>query len=211
MEFESQESMAATARITIIQVRRHCRHLIAAQRRLFADARAASRVARKLKEGTNPFNRARIEKLETAAEASRSAAHGLDAAILDCGNWFLKFAPYLDAALTLEERLDLLGVNVADRARITDAEETGIVAILAVYGLEDSAMHRGSIKGAPMAAALNLVIMKFLCNSHMGRELADSLFEPGGLFAGVPEYRQAADGEMKRMPPRLRVVTPRCH
>lgn len=208
MELENRPAMAADARHAIINVRRYCRWLDSARRRCLADGRKASRVARKLRVRGSPFDRARIEMFEASAEESRNAVRGLNSILMDCGRWLLEFAPYLDAALTLEERLDLLGVNAADRARLAEADETGIVAIVAVYGLEDSATYRGSeFKDGPMAAAINKVLVDFMCNHEQGQQVAHSLFEAGGLFDGVPRYAVGQDGALKRMPPRLCLVT----
>jgi hypothetical protein len=45
-----------------------------------------------------------------------------------------------------------------------------------------------------------------MLNTVEDRKLGDSLFEPGGLFEGVPLYRREQHGTMVRQPPRLRVV-----
>lgn len=38
------------------------------------------------------------------------------------------------------------------------------------------------------------------------RQIGAEIFEPGGIFAGLPMYQQQPDGSLQRMPPRLRVV-----
>jgi hypothetical protein len=115
-------------------------------------------------------------------------------------------APLIDQTLTLAERCDLLNINRADRADLTD--EDGIVQLVYLRGLEDSAEHRGQdFKDGPLFNAMALVFIYFLCNHSEGKKLGDSLFEPGGLLSGVPKYRQLRDGSMERMPPRLQVVS----
>lgn len=57
-----------------------------------------------------------------------------------------------------------------------------------------------------MFQASQQVFIDFLTNHEEGRKLGDSLFQPGGMFADVPVYKQAADGTMRRQPPSLRIV-----
>lgn len=54
------------------------------------------------------------------------------------------------------------------------------------------------------------MFIDFLTNHEEGRKLGDSLFQPGGMFADVPIFTRAADGTMKRQPPKLYAVDDTC-
>jgi hypothetical protein len=123
----------------------------------------------------------------------------------ESGRLLVDAARLVDAGTTLAQRCEILNVNVAERADLTDAD--GLVQIVFAHGLEDSAARRKvEWNDGPLYSAMQPVFMDFLTNTKEGQELGDSLFEPGGLLATVPMYSQAADGSMKRLPPRLHVV-----
>jgi hypothetical protein len=82
-----------------------------------------------------------------------------------------------------------------------------LIEIVYMHGLEDSAARvKDDWKNGPLFRAAQEVFMDFLTNTVEGQKLGDSLFERSGMFANVPTFKEAADGTMKRQPPRLHVV-----
>lgn len=121
----------------------------------------------------------------------------------EAANMLIQMAPALDQVTTLAERFDLLNVNVADRDEIDDTHN-GIIELAAVYGLEDSASHRGEEgKNGALATAINAVMIDFLCKTPEGKAVGDKLFEPGGLLGDIPMYTERPDGTLR---PKLRAV-----
>jgi len=189
------------------RLRRHIRRLVDEEIQLRQEGRALHRKVRKLKEQANPFNHARITSLEAEEEISRQGRHEYSTAIKEAANLLIHLSKLITQLTTLEERFDMLNVNIADRNVCDKTDDTSIVAIAAEYGLEDSAMHRGSDwKKGQLAHAFNKVFIDFLCNTPEGKAMGKTLFEPGGLLESVPTYQTQLDGTIKRMPPKLRVV-----
>ncbi|MEO8408883.1 MAG: hypothetical protein ABI476_10680, partial [Oxalobacteraceae bacterium] len=103
---------------------------------------------------------------------------------------------------TLAQRCEILNVNVADRADLT--EDDGLIKIIYLHGLEDSAARlKDDWKNGPMYQASATVFIDFLLHTKEGQALGNSLFAPGGMFAGAPMYTKQSDGSMKRQPPKL--------
>lgn len=114
-------------------------------------------------------------------------------------------APIVDHFTSLEQRCDLLNVNVVGRFKMPPG--AGIIEIASVHALEDSASTGGDdFKSGPFFESINLVLIDFLTNHPEGRAVGDRLFEPGGLLASVPRYNRLPDGSMVRCMPVLRVV-----
>jgi hypothetical protein len=176
-----------------------------ARARKDGDRQQCRRKARVLKERGGPFDAARIASLERMADDLSADCKPLSENLKQSGMFLADVAPLFDAGTTLAQRCEILGVNVADRGALTEAD--GLHQIIFAHGLEDSASSRGlDWKDGPLFEALNLVFMDFLLNSKEGKKLGDSLFEPGGMFADVSMYKQAPDGTMVRQPPLLRSV-----
>lgn len=199
------EELRAIAMNLVAKIRRNVREIIRHREQLSTTARVVERAAKVMREAGNPFDQNRIEVRESQAKLLREIARDYRQILQDAGRVLVDSAPLIDGVLTLAQRCDLLNINVADRADLTD--EDGIVQLVYLRGLEDSAEHRGQdFKDGPLFNAMALVFIDFLCNHPEGRKLGDSLFEPGGMFESVPKYRQLPDGSMERMPPRLQVV-----
>lgn len=189
----------------VVMMRRGIRRVVAALGQQHDKAHQYRRQARIIKERANAFDAARIAALEALADDATAACKPLRDALHECGKVFANTAPIIDAGTTLAQRCEILNVNVADRADLTEAD--GLHQIIFAHGLEDSAARlKDDWKNGPLFQASQQVFMDFLLNTREGQKLGDSLFEPGGMFAGVPMYTQAADGTMKRQPPRLYVV-----
>lgn len=191
----------------VIDIRRELRTWQAQLNEARSECRRLRRQAKKLQQAS-PFNHARAADLLFAAkmiDASRKVANEF---FISIGRYLINVAPEFDAATTLEERCEILNVNVADRADLLP--EHGLVEIVNIYGLEDSAFYRNSIwKSGPLFEAINGEIMRVMFKTPEGRakskQLTDELFAPGGLFYGVPTYYQQPDGAMLRKAPALTV------
>jgi hypothetical protein len=158
-----------------------------------------------LKAADNPFNAARIGKLEQRADKLDAHRSTLSASVRECGYMLADAAPQIDAATTLAERSELLNVT-ADRAGLTDAD--GVKTILFVHALEDSAERRHcGFNDGPLFNALSRVMMDFL-DTPQGQAASESLYEPGGMFEWARCYKKCPDGTGRRVPPRLRGARP---
>jgi hypothetical protein len=201
------EELRAIAMNLVAKIRRNVREIIRRREQLSSTARVTERAARVMREAGNPFDQNRIEAREFQAKLLRKSASDYRQMLQDAGRMLVDTAPVIDGVLTLAQRCDLLNINVADRAGLT--EEDGFVQLIYMRRLEDSAFYRGKEDwgfDGPLNQAMMLVFMDFLCNHPEGQKLGDSLFEPGGMFENAPRYRQLPDGSMERMPPRLQVV-----
>lgn len=153
----------------------------------------------------NPFHRARIAKLEAAIATYRPTLDEKFAARRKLGEIVMQFAPALDQVLTFPERGAALNANRADLADVP--HDAGLAHMISVYSLEDSAeRRRDDAEHGPLQAACHAVMIKFLCEHPEGRAVGDSLFEPGGMFEWLPWYRREKDGQLRKMPPRLRLA-----
>lgn len=163
------------------------------------------RRARVLREYATPFDAAQIEALDAAATSISESCKPLRDTLKTTGRLLIDSARLIDAGTTLAQRCEILNVNVAERAGLTETD--GIREILFGQHLEDSAARRkAECNDGPLYQAIQEVFIDFLCNTEEGRKLGESLFEPGSLLASVPMYISSSDGLMVRQPPRLRVV-----
>ena len=189
----------------IVQVRRMVRQAVAVLDSQYDNARQYRRRARIWREHAGPFDGARIAALDAAAAEVTALCKSMRESLHNCGKLLTSAAPMIDAGTTLAQRCEILNVNTADRGNLTEAD--GLIKIIYLHGLEDSAANRkAEDKNGPMFQASQRVFMDFLMNHEEGRKLGDSLFQPGGMFVDVPMFKQAADGTMKRQPPRLHIV-----
>jgi hypothetical protein len=189
----------------IITVRRGARRIVEVLDRQHDKARQYRRQARIIKERASPFDGARIAKLESMAAATIAACKPMQESLNECGKLLTDTSPMIDAGTTLAQRCEILNVNEADRGDLTEAD--GLHQIVFAHGLEDSAAcRRTEWKNGPLFQASQRVFMDFLMNTKEGQALGDSLFQPGGMFADVPMFKEAADGSMERQPPRLYAV-----
>jgi len=162
--------------------------------------------------GDSPFNTARIAALdaeiaivEVERKKMREQQELLGRALVD-------LAPWIDATTTLDQRLELLNCNCADRAELGQLGEAnpGMVHLIAVYCVEDSAAHRNDEwNDRPMHAAVNAEMHRVMFRTPEGKAasegLFDELFAPGGMFEKAPKYFEQPDGTMLRQAPPLTV------
>ncbi|ATD62525.1 MAG: hypothetical protein ACOH2S_27500 [Janthinobacterium svalbardensis] len=168
----------------------------------------ARRQVVKLKQ--SPFNAHRAESIRVLLREGDKQCDELGVAQRQLGEALVKMAPEFDAATTFEQRCELLGVNVVDRAQLP--ADSGMVHIASAYGLEDSAAGRSlPHKSGPLCGAIQAHMNHIMFTTPEGRaamdEMWEKLTEPGGLFQGLPLYDKDADGTMVRRPPNLVVVT----
>lgn len=201
------EELRALSMNLVAWIRRNVRDIVRRREQFSYAARVQERAARVMRAAGNPFDQNRIEVREFNARELRNSASDCRQLLQEAGRHLIDIAPMIDAVLSLAQRCDLLNINVADRADLTD--EDGFVKLIHVHNLEDSAFFRGKEDwdfDGPLNAAMMQVFMAFLCNHPEGQKLGDSLFERGGMFESVPMYRRLPDGSMERMPPRLQVI-----
>jgi hypothetical protein len=197
-------SSIAYVGVVIIRLRRSARRAVAKQDRLHDEARRFRRSALALRTLGNPFDRARILELERQADELGKESRKISGAMRGYGKLLMDLAEFIDTYTTLDQRCDLLNVNIADRSQLSP--DDGVVRIVFAHGLEDSAERRHcKWNDGPLFRAAQLVFADFLATSE-GRAVGDTLFQPGGLFEGLPTYSTELDGTLKRNPPKLRLV-----
>lgn len=197
----------ALAQIFIIRMRRNIRRLAEWNKWERDHIRYLKKEAQRLTDRGNPFDTARIAHIKARIHDRESYCHERSELMKENARLMINAAPAIDKATTLEERCSLLNVNVSDRGDLNEAD--GIVQLIYLHRLEDSATYRGKEDwdfDAPMHKAMMLVYMDFLINTPEGKKIGDSLFEPGGMFEFLPMYKQAADGTTVRQPPPLRLA-----
>jgi hypothetical protein len=201
---ENESSSIAYVGVVIIRLRRSARRAVAKQDRLHDEARRLRRSALSLRQLGSPFDRARILELEKQADQLGTERCKISDAMRGYGKLLMDLALFIDTYTTLDQRCDLLNVNIADRSQLSP--DDGVVRIVFAHGLEDSAERRHSQwNDGPLFRAAQLVFADFL-SSPEGLAVGASLFQPGGLFERVPTYSTNRDGTLSRNPPKLRMV-----
>lgn len=200
----------ALPRVLFLQMRRNAR---TAYKQLDTQRwrlSAARRTRKRLVDG--PFNSHRIEQLDAWIADSTEFMRTLKRTQEAIGRSLIDLAPSIDMRTTLDERLDLLNCNRADRAELykLDEPDLGMVHLMAVYCVEDSAEHRNDEwNDRPLHTAVNAEMHRVMFRTPEGKAasegLFDELFAPGGMFEKVPKYFQQADGTMLRQAPPLTV------
>jgi hypothetical protein len=185
------------------------RHFVRENYRNISEGRVslvrAKRAAKRL-EGS-PFDRHRLQEMEKHVEAlkacwrvSRECQQALGCIIID-------MAPRIDAMTTMEQRLELLNCNPVDTGELPEPD-IGLVELIGVYCVEDSAAHRhDEFNDRPLHAAVNAEIIRVMRETREGRAASEKIFDeafaPGGIFHGVSTYYRQPDGTMKRKAPAL--------
>lgn len=165
----------------VARMRRTLRLLARRRDALHADHRVLDRKVRVLRRHGTPFDAFMIKSMDLALCDVIARIHATSKDIDAGGKLLVNCAPLVDAATSLSERCDILNVNTADRRGLTEAD--GVLKIVFVHGLEDSAeRRRDDCKNGPLFKAVQPVMLDFLCNTPEGKKLGDSLFEAGGMF-----------------------------
>lgn len=170
--------------------------------------RTAKRKIEILQATKSPFIKRQVEALEQEAKEAHSSYKDLKALLIDVGELLVKCSHLIDGSTTLEQRCQLLNVNVADRGGLT--EDAGIIELIYAHSVENSAENRGKEKcSGPLRAAVLEFIRHQLIHNEEFKDMAhNKLFGTGGMFEFVPSYSQQPDGTMKRNLPKLREAVP---
>ena len=151
------------------------------------------------------FNAHRIAELDANAKGIADELKTIRAHIEHVGAVMIDLAPEIDKVTTVGQRLELLNCNRADRADLgkLDQSDLGMVHLMAVYCVEDSAEHRNDEwNDRPLHTAVNAEIHRVMFRTPEGKAASDGLFDelfaPGGMFEKVPKYYKQADGTMLR-------------
>ncbi|WP_371767518.1 hypothetical protein [Massilia sp.] len=155
----------------------------------------------------SPFNRHRKKLMSDYIESLSALARTHRESQQRFGRFIIDMAPSIDAVTTMTQRLELLNCNPADQADLTEPD-IGLVELIAVYCVEDSAAHRrDEFNDRPLHAAVNAEILRFMRETREGRAASEKIFDeafaPGGIFHGMPTYYLQPDGTMKRKAPAL--------
>jgi hypothetical protein len=192
--------------VAVARMRRTARVLLRSRQRWAACSRSARRALARTDSrhgSASIFVRRRLRAV--IAEAQQEIRKANDS-LRKVGEILMKIiAPIVDHFTSLEQRCDLLNVNVVDRCKLPPS--AGIVEIASVHALEDSASTRcDDFKSGPFFESIYLVLVDFLSNHPEGHAVGDTLFEPGGLLASLSCYNRLPDRAMKRRRPVLRIV-----
>ncbi|MRW85374.1 hypothetical protein GJ698_14910 [Pseudoduganella sp. FT26W] len=128
----------------------------------------------KVLDAGSPFDRARAATYRARHENINPFWHAGIERRRALGRQLLDLAPAFDAATTFEQRLDLLNVNVADRADITPG--AGLVMIVAGYCREDSAARRREeFNDGALFNSAHLEIVITMADSATGRAATEKV------------------------------------
>ncbi|MBC8748529.1 MULTISPECIES: hypothetical protein [Paraburkholderia] len=170
-------------------MRRYCSKACEALESLCHARNEARREAELLKRTPGFVYSRSLYTLEQTEHSIAKRLDQLNAALLAYGNALNDAAPCIDAALTFEERCDVLNINPAQRREIDG--ERGFVALAFTHGLEGSAERRKEdFKDSPIFNALHRVVAEFLDTPH-GKRACDEVFR--GLFGGAADDNDDED------------------
>jgi hypothetical protein len=159
--------------MAFIYLRRSIRQRQAILNRATATRTTLLRLARKLDAGS-PFDQARAAIYRARHAAMDTLWHAELHHRRELGRELLAMAPQFDAATNFEQRLELLNVNVADRADIRPG--AGLSLLIAGHYVEDSAARRGEHhQSGTLYAAVQLEIIVTLTSTPEGRAAADKV------------------------------------
>lgn len=158
------------------------------------------------------FNGHRIAKLDGTIKAIEAELKEIRAHVQRVGAELIDLAPEIDKVTTLDQRLELLNCNRADRAGLDkfDAADLGMMFLMSAHCVEDSAQYRNDeFNDRPLHAAVNAEVHRVMFSTPEGRAVSDKLFDklfaPGGMFEAVPRAYLQADGTLLRQGPPLTV------
>jgi len=194
--------------VAVLDMRHSCLYLVRAEDSLWTGIQLLERKVRLLRAGGHPMLLRRAAVLETRANELRADLKMLHGHMRSVGQKLVQCAPEIDAYIPQALQMDLLNVNPVDRSNVP--ADAGIVKIVFVWGLENSAEHRDDDwKNSPMFRAVQLAFMhEMIHNEELKARTDEMLFGHGGMFEFVPRYQPQVDGTMKRMAPPLRIADP---
>lgn len=157
----------------------------------------------------SPFNHVRIAALNVEiadVERERDVLWGQRNIL---GAALIELAPFIDEITTMQERLELLNCNLADRSDLSEPD-IRMMLLMGAYCVEDSAEHRGEDwNNRPLHSAVNAEMHRVMFDTPEGRvasdQMFDKLFAPGGMFEAVPRLYRLPDGTIIRQGPPVTV------
>lgn len=168
--------------ITFLRLRREIRRHQELDVRVYWAVRRARRDVVLLKKGT-VFEQARAKTIAARASTLDEIWHNGNLHNRELGRKLLAMAPAFDVVTTFEQRLDLLNVNVVDRARIDGG--AGLVELVAGYFVEDSAARRGENRtSGALFSALEFELISWMTSTAEGLAATDkALLDTFGAMA----------------------------
>lgn len=167
---------------------------------------AEARLVKKYRASGNLILIRNAEVIEARIAARKKDIAAWNDLLLDIGYLLRAFTDDIDRLIPINDLFDILEVNPVDRSKVgATASFTNIVF---VYGLEDSATHRGSEwKEGPLFKAMASCMNDLMkTNPALQQKMTDSLFGKGGMFEFVPTYSRTLAGNFERNPPKLRLA-----
>lgn len=163
------------------------------------------RTVKRLEDENLLFNKHRIDGLENESKRLSESRRLIWNKKADIGRMIVDIGHFADEVMTLDEKCQVLNVNVADRSRLPD--DADFTTILYGHRLADSAEWRGKDFSCD---ALGEAVMTFfqnelISNKDLAKKADNFLFGTGGMFEFLPTYRNI-NGEMVRNPPKLRLA-----
>lgn len=157
--------------IAFLRLRREIRRHRELSARIWRTVRAARREAIVLEKGS-VFEQARAKTISARADDLDAVWHSDNKRLRELGKKVLQLAPAFDVVTTFEQRLDLLNVNVADRAGIDQG--AGLVMLVAGHCLEDSAARRREeYNDGALFSSMHLEIIIAMSSTAEGRAATD--------------------------------------
>ena len=192
---------------SLVHARRALRAFFASIDRNHDHGRNAARQIKKLRATGNRFDARRADLLEQdqdfVQQISRQELESMQIYIRDIGRILMHYpATCFPQALLL----DFLEVNQVDRQQVEP--DDGLVELVYLHGLEQSACYRGddSSQGPFARAIVSYLQHELIHNKEMKKQADALLFGKGGMFEFIPTYKQNAQGEMVRQQPPLRLA-----
>lgn len=190
----------------LVDLRLACRKISTLLDRLHDASHWRRRYAKLLREKNCPILNRKADTVEREANRIFEETKEARCMMREWGRDLFRSAALVDDRVPQSMLLDLLGVNVADRGRVSS--DDGLIEIAYIKGLEDSATYRGSDwKQGPLAQAMmRFMNHELIHNEQLKHAAHETLFGKGGMFEFLPTYRQAPSGELVRNPPKLRLA-----
>lgn len=192
---------------TLVYARRALRSFFPSIDRYYCRRRSAARQIKKLRATGNRFDARRADLLEQdedfSQQVSRQEFENIRSCVREIGKLLMHYpATGFPQALLL----DLLEVNQADRKQIKP--DDGLVELVYLHGLEQSACYRGddSAQGPFARAIVSYLRHKLSHDDEMKKQANALLYGKGGMFEFLPMYEKNERGEMVRQPPPLRLA-----
>lgn len=188
----------------LARIRKTITEILEKRQCFFHQGHSLRRQARKLLTTGNRFDERRAERLNQQADGYFEKARELNPMLINAGRLLMQSARSIDE-IPQAVMLDFLGVNQADRHKVND---DGFIDLTFIKALEYSVASRGSDSASgPFHDCIAAFMQHELMTNNKLQESAEEMFfGDGGLFENLPRYRQAANGDMVREQPRLRLV-----